>query len=164
MIGVKRIPPAHGGAALNCSVGRDGRDRLRAKCWSHGCTEGRIVWALRDELQDFVIEACPNPACSRGVALRMWNESRDAQATLAHRYLKRRGITDPPPSFLRYHLALKYPSGLRLPGLVAFFWLSVSRDQVRGVRQPPRLSSIPPASQASRMTAADRFARTKMEV
>jgi len=111
--------PAHGGGDSNCSLWRDSHGRLRAKCWSHGCPEGEILRAVGEMPANSMPPTSFDPEHSRTIALRLWNESRDARGTLALNYLKRRGITVLPPASLHYHPALRHPNGFCLPGLVA---------------------------------------------
>lgn len=110
--------PAHGGSGLNCSVWTDERGRLHAKCWSHGCRESEIVRALGKE-PDLKLHPHRDPNHSRAIAFQLWNQSRNASGTIVHRYLKARGISLEPQDRLRYHPALRHPSGIYLPAMVA---------------------------------------------
>jgi putative DNA primase/helicase len=60
-----------------------------------------------------------DPEKSRAIAQRLWNASRDAHGSLAHKYLKGRGITVGLPSSLHYHPALTHPTGVCVPAMLA---------------------------------------------
>ena len=113
--------PAHGGGDLNCSVWRDERGRLHAKCWSHGCDERAILAALGEYASSIAAGASgwSDAGKSRAIAQKLWNASRDAEGTFAHKYLRQRGITFLPPSSIHFHPALSHPSGLYAPVMLA---------------------------------------------
>jgi putative DNA primase/helicase len=110
--------PAHGGKGLNCSLWRDGRGQSRAKCWSRGCPERAIFAALGQRASHFRAETNHSQQRS-AIARRIWNESRDPAETLVEKYLRQRGLGLALPATLRFHPALKHPSGSYYPGMVA---------------------------------------------
>jgi hypothetical protein len=122
----ERIPcPVHRGGDPNCTVWFDERGRLHhAKCWSHSCSSRAILVALgatpnRNEARRIVTRSLERSE-ALAAARSIWNVSRPALGTLAHRYLKRaRGINIEPPASLRYHPNLKHPSGAIYPAMVA---------------------------------------------
>jgi putative DNA primase/helicase len=115
----KRIPcPVHGGTDANCAIWRDARGRLHAKCWSYNCDQNAILSALC-EIADAVPTASHDTGHHAIAARRIWDASRAAKGTIAERYLRARGITIEPPASLHYHPALRHPSGVGLPSLVA---------------------------------------------
>jgi putative DNA primase/helicase len=114
--------PAHGGADANVSLWRDRRGRVRARCWSHGCDEHAILAALGEAASAIASGSSfgnSDPEKSRATARRLWTASRDAQGTLAHEYLQRRGITITTPAALHYHPALAHPTGVFAPAMLA---------------------------------------------
>jgi phage/plasmid primase-like uncharacterized protein len=117
--------PAHGGKHLNLSVweGEDGYARF--KCFSHHCTTAEIVAAL---------EGMPAQPCSFQPAMgnarasdqeraewarTIWRQARPAPGTLVDDYLFGRGLIGSVPAAIRFHPALKHPSGLYFPAMVA---------------------------------------------
>jgi putative DNA primase/helicase len=120
--GQRRIPcPVHGGRDANCSLWRDARGQLRAKCWSRACTEQAILAALGEVATPLSGTTRPkhDADSSSLAARRIWDQSRAAEGTLVQRYLRGRGITISPPSSLNFHSALKHRSGSSFPAMVA---------------------------------------------
>jgi len=94
---------------------------LRAKCWSHACTERAILTALGEDATPLPGTARPkhDVGSSSLAARRIWDQSSAADGTLVQRYLHSRGITILPPSSIHFHPALKHQSGHSFPGIVA---------------------------------------------
>ena len=125
--------PAHEDKRPSLSI-RDGRDgELKVRCFG-GCEWSEVKDALRsmgllepfgtkpvapyvprinhDELH----EAKQRERLARSI----WRETHPASGTLAERYMRSRGLDEPPlPPTLRFHPSLKHPEGGVYPALVA---------------------------------------------
>jgi hypothetical protein len=117
--------PAHGGEHLNLSVweGEDGYARF--KCFSHNCTTAQIVAAL-DGLSTRAVDRERRGSKPRigeqertELARTIWRQTRSAPGTIVDDYLFGRGLAGNIPATIRFHPALKHPSGVYYPAMVA---------------------------------------------
>jgi len=115
--------PVHRGGDRNCAIWRDERGRVHAKCWSRGCPEQEILAALGDFRRSVVPWSASRQAGDDAkraeLARRIWNASRAAARTPGETYLRSRGITIEVPPTIRFHPALRHPSGAYAPAMVA---------------------------------------------
>ena len=131
--------PAHDdrNASLSICDGRDGK--VLVKCHT-GCSQASVITALKDrnlwpggERRPFMRRTWkPKPHPQKTVvsaqqrsdfAMELWHASLEASSSPVTTYAASRGITDRLPTTLRYHPALKHPSGQLFPamiGLVTF--------------------------------------------
>ena len=125
--------PAHDDTTPSLSI-RDTEDgRVLVKCHA-GCQQTAVLdalrvrglWSIERSLDWKCHEARPAPkraepsAESRtAFALRIWTEAQDAGSSPVDRYLKQRRILITAPGTLRFHRALKHPSGHSYPAMVA---------------------------------------------
>lgn len=117
--------PAHDDRSPSLSIREGEGGRVLLKCFA-GCQYSQLVAALvgAPVRQTFGLraQALGAPADEQKriqAACRIWRESRPAPGTLVETYLRSRGITIEPPASLHYHPALKHPSGVRLPAMLA---------------------------------------------
>ena len=105
---------------LYCHAGCDQRDVISA-------LKKRGIWADdRPHPQSRVARHRPvesnldeEDARRSAVALNIWRSCTQAQGTVVESYLKSRGIYLPPSDALRFHAAMKHPSGGFWPAMVA---------------------------------------------
>lgn len=125
--------PAHVDRTPSLSI-RDSNGTVLVRCHA-GCEQEDVLAALRSRgLWPDNGVACANPEarCRRDalddarnatarteMALRIWDQSTVAAATLVHRYLHLRGIVQGIPESIRFHRGLRHPSGVLLPAMVA---------------------------------------------
>ena len=112
-----------------------GGGRLLAFCYA-GCAQGRVINALRarglwpdttrlsqanSHPERFVVNGQPERDVQNRAeaALRIWQSTTAATGTVVDMYLCSRGIEIPIPRALRFHPALRHPSGRRWPAMVA---------------------------------------------
>jgi putative DNA primase/helicase len=130
-----RLPdarPCAGGWVARCPAHDDRRPSLSIRegdggksllyCYA-GCSYESIIAALCDRpWREALGPASPGTALDdaqrREIARRIWRESRPATGTLAETYLRSRAITIAPPASLRFHPALKHPTGAIAPAMV----------------------------------------------
>ena len=114
--------PAHDDRQPSLAIreGRDGKVLLRCHA---GCSQWAVIGALKD--RDIWRPAggdgprLPRVATAdnstdrdrTAFALEVWNKSIDAKGTLVETYLRSRGLVVRPPATLRFHPALKHPTG-----------------------------------------------------
>jgi putative DNA primase/helicase len=104
-----------GGIRANCLAGCDWRDIFDA-LRRRGLLDDRAPYRDAPPVRrcEAVEHIEPDPK-----ALALWRSAEPIAGTLAHRYLRARGITiDPPPS-LRFLPAAEYMTGIFLPAMVA---------------------------------------------
>ena len=128
--------PAHDDRKPSLSI-RDGDDgKVLVRCHA-GCDQEQVIAALRARglwadshrhIHRFTRKQSnrPNNRKAEGedakrteAALAIWNAARPTQATPVECYLASRGLRVPPPATLRFHKALKHPSGGIWPAMVA---------------------------------------------
>lgn len=132
--GVARCP-AHRDRSPSLSV-RDGDGgRLLVRCFA-GCDfadvrdalAARGLWPPGDRetprptirhAEPRAIEPDPDALARTAAALAIWRASQPATGSLVQVYLAARSITLPPPPSLRFHPALRHPSGATWPAMVA---------------------------------------------
>lgn len=110
---------------------RDGRDgRLLAHCKRGGCDFASILAALglgpgdyrSPDPAEFARRAAEQEAEAQRKALlasAIWREAKPISGTPAEWYLRNRGITCDLPASLRFHPALRHPTGATFPAMVA---------------------------------------------
>jgi hypothetical protein len=128
--------PAHDDRkpSLSIATGKDGKVLLRCHA---GCDQVQVIDALRArglwqyrgryiaKRNVFKTPHKKNKTPARDdtkrteAALRIWKTTAPAPDTLAHTYLHSRGLRLPLPPILRFHAALKHPSGGVWPAMVA---------------------------------------------
>jgi putative DNA primase/helicase len=122
--GYVALCPAHDDRNASLSIRGTEEGRAMFHCFA-GCSYAAIINALGGGPHPIGLptsDARPafDDAKRTEIALRIWHQSRPAPGTLAETYLRRRGITIPVPATLRFHRALKHPSGpILLPAMVA---------------------------------------------
>ncbi len=119
--------PAHDDKNPSLAIKDGDGGRLLLFCHA-GCAFGAIVAALSDRgievhrtMFDSMDAALGNQKRQQPVAdlIRLiWSQSRPIEGTHAERYLRARGIDAVNFSRLRFHGALRHPTGERLPALV----------------------------------------------
>jgi putative DNA primase/helicase len=125
--------PAHEDSTPSLAL-RDGAGgRILVHCHS-GCGQRAVIDALRArglwganesvspswQQRSKPDRAGPNPDdAKREGALAIWRSAKPAAGTLFEVYLAARGIRLPAPDALRFHAALKHPSGGAWPAMVA---------------------------------------------
>ena len=128
--------PGHGdhNPSLSIATGKDGKVLLRCHA---GCDQVQVIDALRGrglwkhhgqgigKRKFFNAPRKKNKAPERDdtkrteAPLRIWKATAPTPDTLAETYLQSRGLRLPLPSTLRFHAALKHPSGGVWPVMVA---------------------------------------------
>jgi len=127
--------PAHEDREPSLSIrrGRDGKVLVRCHA---GCDQREVIAVLRErglwgttqrswrrfahKHQDWVSEAPDAGALKRSeAALAIWQASQPAKGTPVAAYLRSRGLVLPTSGDLRFHRALKHPSGSIWPAMVA---------------------------------------------
>ena len=110
----------NGKVLVHCHAGCDQRDviaALRARgIWSDaGRRHGKMIGSQSGQTNE------PNQADAKRIkaALRMWGATVPAPGTLVESYLRSRKIVIPVPATLRFHAAMKHPSGQQWPTMVA---------------------------------------------
>jgi hypothetical protein len=119
--------PAHRDTNPSLSIKDGDNGRLLLFCHA-GCEFSAIVAALKNRgialsraMDDFADRAPENWKPQQPIAdlIRLiWSQSRPIEGTHAERYLRARGIDAGSFSRLRFHGALRHPTGERLPALV----------------------------------------------
>ncbi len=120
--------PAHDDRNPSLSI-RDGEaGALLLHCFT-GCRYRDIRAALKSKLGDGAIKVLrtarvipiPKSAITGNAALasRIWAQTAPIQASHAEAYLRQRRISCALPHTLRFHQALRHPTGRRLPAMVA---------------------------------------------
>ncbi len=127
--------PAHDDSSPSLAISTGGHGKVLVRCHA-GCDQRDVIVALSDRgLWD------ATGKCHRGIAhkrrkslatdpdsaataraeaaLAIWRASQGIAGSLAETYLRRRSITLSPPPSLRFHPALKHPSGSLWPAMVA---------------------------------------------
>jgi len=123
--------PAHDDRDPSLSIADGDHGKVLVRCHA-GCEQHRVIAALRAHgiwlvegrggtasLQPRAARELNIDAERTKVALRLWGATSRASGTLVESYLRHRNIVIPPPSTLRFHVAIKHPSGPRLPAIVA---------------------------------------------
>ncbi len=125
--------PAHADKTPSLAI-REGHDgRVLLKCHA-GCTQWEVIGALKDR-GIWMAGSGQSSAASRRVAdveehrcgdgdrtthaMRIWDQCIPARGTLVETYLQARGLDIRPPASLRFHPALKHPSGAVWSAMVA---------------------------------------------
>ena len=112
-------------ALIEHKTGRSGTHRL---AWLHleGLLHSRHIQPKSSDRSSAAApRGAPNDQRDRDsvkrteAALRMWGAAVPADGTLAEIYLVSRGLHLRPPPTLRFHAAIKHPSGQRWPAMVA---------------------------------------------
>ncbi len=133
--------PAHEDRTPSLSVrtGRDGRTLVHCHA---GCSQTTVIEALKARgLWGRAGQGTVGPEPLLGnekeedgartrAALRLWEQGQDLTGTPGFAYLRSRGLNGTSLGRLRFHPALKHPSGLCWPGLVAL--VTRGRDDVPG--------------------------------
>jgi hypothetical protein len=127
--------PAHDDRAPSLSIA-DARDgKVLVRCHA-GCDQRDVIAALRargvweaDDRRPIRFSRRPDrtpppeincDAIKRTeAALALWHSTRSAEGTPAETYFKSRGLTNPIPPSIRFHVGLKHPSGGVWPAMVA---------------------------------------------
>ena len=126
--------PAHDDREPSLAL-RDGWDgRVLVRCHA-GCSQSDVITALKCEgiwTQDQrairragpmkwarTEDRCGSDTDRTTSALRLWNEAVGSEGTLVEIYLRSRGLTLAAPMTLRFHPALKHPTGGTWPAMVA---------------------------------------------
>ena len=125
--------PAHDDRTPSLSI-RDADGRVLVRCHA-GCPQERVITALRARgLWSEVGRRSGNTTGAQSgatnlpdrgndertrAALRLWETTMTARGTLVETYLDARNIVIPIPDALRFHAAIKHPSGQRWPAMVA---------------------------------------------
>jgi len=116
-LSVRFSPTAPGGFLTHsfaCDDWRECRDYVSTKL-GLSRDRKRIARCQRSGTMT-VQDAAPGPSAP---ALGLWRKSVDPRGTLADRYLASRGVNLSPPEALRFHKALRHPSGGVWPAIVA---------------------------------------------
>lgn len=126
--------PAHNDRRPSLSIRDAGNGRVLVHCHA-GCSQVAVISTLR--ARGLWSDKGPRhrPDCWRqrgsigttedkdanrtGAALHLWTASEPAEGTLVETYLRSRGLTLTPPKTLRFHAALRHPSGRRWPAMIA---------------------------------------------
>jgi putative DNA primase/helicase len=125
--------PAHDDRSPSLSIS-EAAGKLLVYCHA-GCDQRDVVAALKDRglwgeknrrsVADTTSrtplkrEPSQDDAQRGKVAMTIWESTHPAQDTLVPVYLASRGINLPPPDALRFHPALKHPSGDLWPAMIA---------------------------------------------
>jgi hypothetical protein len=126
--------PAHADKTPSLAI-REGRDgRVLLKCHA-GCTQWDVIGALKDRgiwMADGGGQSFATPrrvadvgehrrgdVCRTAFAMQIWDECLPARGTLVETYFRSRGLEIAPPASLRFHPALKHPTGGTWPAMVA---------------------------------------------
>lgn len=127
--------PAHDDRAPSLSIA-DGRDgKVLVRCHA-GCDQRDVIAALRargvwdvDARRPIRFlhkpDRAPLPETDSDdvkrteVALGIWRSARSAEGTPVENYLRSRGLTNPIPPSIRFHVGLKHPSGAVWPAMLA---------------------------------------------
>lgn len=126
--------PAHDDRTPSLSIRDANNDKVLVRCHA-GCDQESVIAALRGRglwgenssrsslwtARSKPVEAEPDreDAKRTQAALAIWQSARAAQATPIEVYLVSRGLQLPPSDALRFHIALKHPSGGFWPAMVA---------------------------------------------
>jgi putative DNA primase/helicase len=117
--------PAHEDRHPSLSIRAGDNGHALLKCFA-GCEYPNIIRVLRAgrlerafDLSTGARRSALDEAARTMLARRIWGESRPAIGTLGERYLRSRGITMSIPATIRFHPALKHPSGIYSPVLLA---------------------------------------------
>jgi len=127
--------PGHDDHDPSLSVQDTADGKVLLYCFS-GCSQAQVIAALRSlglwegavrhrgSLMDQPLRQSANnrPECADErivAALRIWQSTKTGSDTLVEKYLISRGLDIPLPPSLRFHTALKHPSGNMWPGMVA---------------------------------------------
>ena len=124
--------PAHDDHDPSLSVREADDGKVLVHCHA-GCEQTQVIaalrrrglWAEHGEYRGRSIR--PRPATGEGgdrakrkeAALRIWQATISGAGTLVETYLQLRGIRIPVPPTIRFHPALKHPSGSIWPAMVA---------------------------------------------
>lgn len=121
--------PAHDDKSPSLAIKDGDSGRLLLFCHA-GCAFGAIVAALSDrgiavhrtvfDSFDAVPGSQKRQQPVADLIRLIWSQSRPIKGTHAERYLRARGIEAGNFSRLRFHGALRHPTGARLPALVGF--------------------------------------------
>ncbi len=127
--------PAHNDGTPSLAV-REGLDgKVLIYCHA-GCSQSDVITALKcdgiwtqdqranrraadDTKKWAVVDDHRGPDTRTTSALRLWNEAVGSEGTLVEIYLRTRGLTIRPPATLRFHPALRHPTGGTWPAMVA---------------------------------------------
>jgi putative DNA primase/helicase len=127
--------PAHADREPSLSINDGDGGRVLVHCHA-GCGQQQIIEALRsrgiwlgsNRPHGVPIHPRPHTAARRDfdndvqrtkAALRMWMASVSGKGTLVEVYLGSRGIVMPVPATLRFHAAIRHPSGGLWPAMIA---------------------------------------------
>jgi putative DNA primase/helicase len=116
--------PAHDDRTSSLSIRPVCNGKLLLKCFA-GCGWRAVIAALDGQPWRLTIglpsmrRLEPDNRKRAEYAVGIWREARPAPGTIVERYLKMRGISIAVPASLRFHPALKHPSGLFLSAMVA---------------------------------------------
>ncbi len=128
--------PAHDDRNPSLSISASSDGRVLLYCHT-GCSQERVIWALKElGLWPAYISCAPSDtpgmrpnrdtssrerldAERTQWAIQIWKATRSASGTLVGTYLNSRGLRIAPPPSLRFHVALKHPSGRAWPAMGA---------------------------------------------
>jgi hypothetical protein len=126
--------PAHDDCEPSLSIRNAGDGKVLVRCHA-GCEQEQVIAALRSRglwyekgHRWFIRSASRAPATSQPdrndakrskAALAIWQSAISADGSLVESYLASRCLHLPPPPTLRFHAALKHPSGDIWPAMVA---------------------------------------------
>ena len=121
--------PAHADRTPSLAI-REGRDgKILVRCHA-GCAQWEVISVLKDRgiwtpggrvspivptVRDDGVDSNRDRSA---LALKIWDQSVEAAGTPVEAYLRSRGLVNSPPSSLRFHPALKHPSGGTWPAMV----------------------------------------------
>jgi len=122
--------PAHDDHEPSLSICDGARGKVLVRCHA-GCGQSQVLSALRakglwpprgqGEHPALALDAGSISGASRKseFALRIWSASKPAAGTLVEAYLRARGLRLSVPLSIRFHPALKHPSGAKWPAMIA---------------------------------------------
>jgi putative DNA primase/helicase len=128
--------PAHDDRHPSLSI-REASDGKLLVCCHAGCGQAEVIhalrdrglWATNDRYQSKIIRlqrrqpthhARDDEGADRtAAALKIWESAEHATITLVETYLRSRAIDIAPPASLRFHPALRHPSGGLWPAMIA---------------------------------------------
>jgi putative DNA primase/helicase len=128
------ICPAHDDRDPSLSIRDAGDGKVLVRCHA-GCEQKQVIAALKSRgiwsdtgrrqgrMRGFQTGAATEPdrgdAKRTEAALRMWGATLPAAGTVVETYLRSRGIVIPVPATVRFHAAMRHPSGHVWPAMVA---------------------------------------------
>lgn len=137
--------PAHQDRTPSLGIGRGRNGAPLVHCYA-GCSQAAVLSALgtlglrvhdRDHAPvattvkgEHDLDQDRTRESLKAAAEAIWRASGPASGTPVERYLAGRGLTLPLPAALRYHPALRHPSGGRWPAMVALVTAGVGGEPV----------------------------------